>query len=298
MSACFVIQLDLALAPRLKEGLEAQGFVLTTPAHTLFQGRKKGITCTLYSSGKLTVQGSEMKEFVEYYLEPEILGKFTLGYETLNLDLTPHMGVDESGKGDFFGPLCIAGVYGDEKAIQRLVELGVKDSKKLKDSSILKLASKIRQEMIHHVVKISPQKYNELYLSFGNLNHLLGWGHATVIDYLSDKSGCRKAVIDQFAAEQVVISALKKKKKTILLEQKTKAESDPVVAAASILARAAFVEGLKQLEEKVGFPLPKGVSKGTKEAAEKVAKKHGKEALHMVAKVHFKTYLEIVEKRL
>lgn len=295
MSSCFVIQLDLKLAPQLKDGLEAQGFTLSTPVHTLFQGRKKGITCTLYTSGKLTVQGSQMKEFVEYYLEPEILGSFTHGYDLLNIDLTPHMGVDESGKGDFFGPLCIAGVYCDEKGIERLVALGVKDSKKLSDTSILKLAAKIRQEMLHHVVKISPLKYNELYGKFGNLNKMLGWGHATVIDYLSDKSGCARAVIDQFAAEHVVVTALSKKKKTILLEQRTKAEADPVVAAASILARAGFVEGLKELEEKMGFPLPKGVSKGTKEAAKKVVHTFGKEALHHVAKVHFKTYLEIIE---
>lgn len=292
--SCFVIQFDLALAEKLKMGLEAQGFTLTKPAHTLFQGKKKGISCTLYTSGKLTVQGSEMKEFVEYYLEPEILGKFSLGYEYINVDLTPRMGVDESGKGDFFGPLCIAGVYGDAKTIEELGKIGVKDSKLLKDASILKLAAEIRKTCVYHVVKISPAKYNELYEKFGNLNLLLGWGHATVIDHLSEKTGCMKAIIDQFAGEHVVISALKKKKKNILLEQRTKAEADPVVAAASILARASFIDGLKQLGEQVGLILPKGASTLTREAASKLFKKYGREILMQVAKVHFKTYGQVV----
>src|SRR5262249_1666994 len=157
------------------------------PAHTLFQGKKKGVSCTLYTSGKLTVQGKEMQAFIEFYLEPEILKTFTFGYEELEWDLTPRIGIDESGKGDFFGPMCIAVVYGANEQVKRLGELGVKDSKKLSDTTIVKLAQKIRAEFTYHIVRIGPEKYNELYEKFGNLNLLLGWGHATVIEELVDE---------------------------------------------------------------------------------------------------------------
>lgn len=291
----YVIQFDLKLSQKLKEKLEELEFSLSNPPYTLFQGKKKGVTCTLYTSGKLTVQGKEMKEFIEYHLEPDILGNFSYGYENLNLDLRPRMGVDESGKGDFFGPLCIAGVFAEGKGVQDLASLGVKDSKQLQESSILKIAKNIRKEFLHHIVKISPEKYNVLYQKFGNLNLLLAWGHATVIDHLSEKSKCETAIIDQFAAEHVVITALQRKKKKILLEQRPRAEADLVVAAASILARASFVEGLKQLEESIGIQLPKGASKATIDVGKKMVQKHGKEILRLYSKEHFKTTVEILK---
>ena len=244
----YVIQLDLELSDKLKRGLESQDFTLTQPPHTFFQGKKKGVCCTLYTSGKLVVQGKEMKNFIEFYLEPEVLGSFTLGYDELTQDMTSHIGVDESGKGDFFGPLCIAGVYGDRDSILELKKIGVKDSKRLKDTLILKIAEKIRKKYPFHLVRIGPKRYNELYEKFGNLNLLLGWGHATVIENMLDKTECSRVVIDQFAAEHVVETALRRKGKRAELIQKTQGEQDLVVAAASILARAAFVQGLEQLE--------------------------------------------------
>lgn len=295
MSTCFVAQIDLNLASKLLEGLKSQDFTITQPPHTLFQGKKKGLACTLYTSGKLTVQGKGMQEFIEFYLEPEILGVFAFGYEKHNLDLTPHIGVDESGKGDFFGPLCIAGVYGDEKSIPQLADLGVKDSKRLQDSTILKLAEKIQKTYTYHIVRIGPKRYNELYEQFGNLNLLLGWGHATVIEKLLEKTPCRHVIIDQFAAEHVVETALRRKKQNVILTQRTKAEEDLVVAAASILARAAFLEGMKALEQAWSVKLPKGASQGTIEAGKTFVKLHGEPALENVGKMHFKTTQMILE---
>jgi ribonuclease HIII len=291
-----VTQIDLALSEKLKAGLIEQGFELAQPAYTVFQGKKKGITCTLYTSGKLVVQGKESASFIEFYLEPEILKTFSFGYETLALDLTPRIGVDESGKGDFFGPLCIAGVYASEAGITNLAKIGVKDSKKLSDTTVLKIAQKVRKDYLFHIVRIGPERYNELYEKFGNLNLLLGWGHATVIEQLVEQSACEKVIIDQFAAEFVVENALKRKNKKVLLTQRTKAEQDVVVAAASILARAAFLEGLEQLEKRWEAPFPKGASEKTIQAGVQLVKKHGPNILSHVGKMHFKTTQVILEK--
>lgn len=292
---CFVVQLDLQLAEKLRELLLAQEFEITQPAYTLFQGKKKGVSCTLYTSGKLTVQGKDMKEFIEYHLEPKILGKFTFGYEHLNIDETARIGIDESGKGDFFGPLCIAGVYAQEGTVKHLSQIGVKDSKLLNDDTIVKIAEKIKKDYQYHIVKINPEKYNELYDKFGNLNLLLGWGHATCIENLIDKTGCKKVIIDQFAHEHVVETALKRKKKEAFLVQRHRGEEDLVVAAASILARATFVEGLKFLEKKVEEKLPKGASKATLDAGKRLVAKNGADILKFVGKLHFKTTAQILE---
>jgi ribonuclease HIII len=292
----FVAQIDLHLADKLKEGLKEQGFELSQPPYTFFQGKKKGVTCTLYTSGKLMVQGKEMGSFIQFYLEPEILKTFTFGYETVELDLTPHIGVDESGKGDFFGPLCIGGVYAADEQIRHLSKIGVKDSKRLSDASVVKIAQKIRKDYLYHLVRIGPEKYNELYEKFGNLNLLLGWGHATVIEQLVEKSGCERVIIDQFAAEHVVEKALRRKNKKVLLTQRTKAEQDLVVAAASILARAAFLEGLENLSQLYKLPLPKGANAQVIQAGSALIESHGPQILQKVAKMHFKTAQDILRR--
>src|SRR5690606_29375569 len=126
--------------------------------------------------------------------------------------------------------------------------------------------------------------YNELYMQFRNLNSLLAWGHATVIENLAAKTQSPRAIIDQFAAKHVVENALKRKKIQIELAQQHRAESDVVVAAASILARSAFLEGLNNLGEPLGVKLPKGASKMTIEIAKEIVQKHGLAALEDICK--------------
>ena len=227
-----------------------------------------------------------MKAFIEFYLEPEILESFS---QEPDLELNEHIGVDESGKGDFFGPLVIAGVYADENGAKKLLSLGVKDSKTVTDKSIHKLAQAIKKEFSFQIVILSPKKYNELYLSFKNLNAMLAWGHATVLESLSQKTGCTSAVIDQFANEAVVINALKRKKLKLDLTQKVRGEADPIVAAASILARDAFVQEMDRLSEEAGLTLPKGASAQVKAAARKLIEEKGKDILPQFVKMHFKT---------
>lgn len=288
-SSPFVTTINIALAKKLTSDLQAQGFELSQPEHTIFSAKKKGVSCTLYKSGKLMVQGKEAGEFLEFYLEPEILGSFKHSYGHLDVDTSSRIGIDESGKGDFFGPLCIAGVYGDEKSIAKLQSLGVKDSKLMTDTAIIKLATAIKTSCVHRVVKINPKKYNELYEQFKNLNTMLAWGHATAIELLVKETSCRNVIIDQFANERVVLTALKRKDLQLDLTQRHRAEEDLVVAAASILARDAFLEGLSMLGREFGLKLPKGASKLTIEAGRDFVRKHGREMLENVAKLHFKT---------
>ena len=292
----FVAQLSQDLHAKLLKALEAQDFEIHYPPHTLFQGRKKGVSCTLYLSGKLVVQGKEAGSFIEFYLEPELLGTFQHSYAHLDIDKTQRIGVDEAGKGDFFGPLCIAGVCAGEKEIEELLKIGVKDSKRMQDSTIQKMAKKIRETVPHHIVRIGPKKYNSLYTQFGNLNLLLAWGHATVIEALAGSTGCHKALVDQFSHHPLIENALKKKKLTIDFTQKTKAESDPVVAAASILARDSFLSGIDKLSEWIGLELPKGASALVSQVGRKIYSEKGEAIFEEIAKKHFKTLDAIVGK--
>ncbi|HSX03156.1 MAG TPA: ribonuclease HIII [Rhabdochlamydiaceae bacterium] len=285
----FVKTIDLKLAGKLKEDLIAQGFEITIPPYTLFAAKKKGVSCTLYTSGKLTVQGKDKAEFISFYLEPEILKDLSFTYPETEVDLTEHIGIDEAGKGDFFGPLCIAGVCAGGDTLKKLLELGVRDSKQLSDSTILKLSTRIKSTAPHHVVRISPKKYNELYSSFRDLNKLLAWGHSAAIEELVKNTQCKKVVIDQFASEHVVENALKKKHLEVELTQRHRGEEDPVVAAASILARAAFLEGMERLSQMAGMELPKGAAQQVIDAGKRLVAKQGEAALENYAKLHFKT---------
>ncbi|MBS0606875.1 MAG: ribonuclease HIII [Verrucomicrobia bacterium] len=291
---CFVATVDVALADKMQQELADQGFEITHPAYTLFSAQKKGVSCTLYTSGKLTVQGKDKEEFIQFYIEPEILQSVAFSYPETQVDLKTRIGVDEAGKGDFFGPLCIAGVFATEDHIKELLKIGVKDSKKMTDKAILVLSQKIKKICPHSIIKISPKRYNELYANFRNLNRLLAWGHATAISELYTRTQCTNVIIDQFASEDVVLSALKHKNIQVELTQRHKAESDPVVAAASILARAAFVEGIEQLGIEVGLELPKGASAQVIAAGKKLVAKHGESILSSVAKMHFKTVGEVL----
>jgi len=209
----------------------------------------------------------------------------------------PHFGVDESGKGDFFGPLVIAGVYVDRGIARKLVDAGVQDSKRIgSDARIRALGETIRKAAggLVETVLIGPQRYNELYEKFGNLNKLLGWGHARVIEnLLGKKPDCPRALSDQFADARVVEQSLLRHGRKIDIQQRTRAESDIAVAAASILAREGFINWLERRGKELGVRLDRGVSENVKETAKKLVEMSGPQALREVAKVHFRTAHEI-----
>lgn len=249
----------------------------------------------LYQSGKCLVQGKGAADWVTFVLEPQVLGEARLGYEdVLNPEANaPHMGVDESGKGDFFGPLVIAAAYVDETIAKDLKALNVRDSKTITtDKAAQDLAKKIRARLADKfvVVSIGPAAYNRLYATMGSVNRILAWGHARAIENLLEKvPTCPRALSDQFGPEQQIQRALQQKGRKIKLEQRHKAESDVAVAAASILARSGFLTAMDKLGEKVGVKLPKGASDKVKQVAGEIAKKHGGAAFLDVAKCHFKT---------
>ncbi len=167
------------------------------------------------------------------------------------------IGSDESGKGDYFGPLVIAAAFVTPDAI-------------------------------------GPQRYNELYEKIRNLNKLLAWGHARALENLLEQVNCDLAIADQFGDERFILNALLEKGKRIRLVQRPKAEEDLAVAAASILARAEFLTRLRRLSDEVGTSLPKGASPSVELAARMVVKKHGRERLSTIAKMHFKTTLAVL----
>jgi ribonuclease HIII len=249
----------------------------------------------LYTSGKLVVQGKGAQEFVTFVLEPRILLAAQLGYEAiLNPEaISPHIGVDESGKGDFFGPLVIASAYTDETLSQAMQEMGVRDSKKItSDARMLEIAREIRKLLGDRfsLISIGPAKYNQLYTRIRSVNSLLAWGHARAIENLLEKvPNCPRAVSDQFGSKEQVKRALLQKGRKIELVQRHRAESDIAVAAASILAREGFLLGLRKLGEQYGLKLPKGASNLVQDAAVALIGKHSPATLVQTAKCHFKT---------
>ena len=199
------------------------------------------------------------------------------------------IGIDESGKGDYFGPLVIAGVRVTPELESDLRLLGVRDSKRISDGRIFEMAPDIRIVCRHSIVAIGPQKYNELYSRIRNLNRLLAWGHARALENLLEEGPCPLAISDQFGDERFILNALLQKGKAIQLIQRPKAEEDLAVAAASILARAEFLARLQRLSQDIGVTLPKGASQAVETAARVVVNKHGQDGLAKVAKLHFKT---------
>jgi ribonuclease HIII len=303
----YVCKVDEKQIEQLRDFLDEQSWEFKEMQYAHWKAVKDKTNIVAYNSGKLTVQGKGTEEFVLFVLEPEILKTSGFGYEeeitkveTPEEAFFPHGGVDESGKGDFFGPLVIAGVFVDEESEPILRKIGVKDSKVIKSPKQIKaIAVKIRQAVGNKfsVVAIGPEAYNRLYGNFNNLNKLLAWGHATVIENILEKAPeCKDVLSDKFAADHLIKNALQEKGRGIKLRQRTKAESDIAVAAASILARDRFLWAMESLSKDAGLELPKGAGAKVSQIGEKIAREQGSDALENFAKLHFKTYKEICDR--
>jgi len=290
-------------AEKLRGILNHAGFTFEPRPYTLFYAKKDKLSVSVYEKGpKVLIQGGDTAEFVRFTLEPEILGEATFDYEAElhPARFEPHFGIDESGKGDFFGPLVIAGAYVDGPLAEELKNAGIADSKRItSDARIRQLSATIRKSGVPHtIISIHPQKYNELTGKFGNVNRMLAWGHATAIERLCElRPDCPRALSDKFAHVRVLESALKEKGRRILLDQQTKAESDYAVAAASILAREAFIDWMDREGEVLGLggSLPRGASEKVKSVAAGLVRSHGRDVLQRLAKTHFKTAAEVLE---
>ena len=214
----------------------------------------------------------------------------------------PYIGTDESGKGDYFGPMVVAGVWLDESASARLEAMGIRDSKLLSDKRCRELAAEIRIVSSRKLIEVEmpPERYNELYDQFKkegkNLNHLLAWGHARAIESLLEKNPCSYAVADQFGNERFILSKLMERGKKLQLIQTPRAERYTAVAAASILARDRFLSRMEKLSHEYGILLPKGASDRVIQPALDIIKNRGIDELKRVAKLHHKTTQKILKK--
>ena len=286
-------------AEQLRLLLDGRGWKFSEQPYARWKAVLEKTNVVAYNSGKLTVQGGGTEDFVTFLLEPEILHTFTFGYEEEPAEeaVDPHGGVDESGKGDFFGPLCIAGVYADEVTGPKLRAIGCCDSKLIKSSKkIMELSAGIREIAGNGwtAVVIGPESYNRLYAKFGNLNRLLAWGHARVIENLLEKvPACPRMLSDKFADERLIRCALLTRGREIRLDQRTKAESNVAVAAASILSREQFLRGMAKLEAEFGIELPRGAGPQVKAAGRSLMERFGASVFERCAKTHFKTWNEL-----
>ncbi len=301
----YTVKLTPEQASRLEAIVRDGTFELRDVPYARFSGVRKDFNVTYYESGKLVVQGKGTREFVEFVLEPQVLQEARVGYEEeLNPELLmPRLGVDESGKGDFFGPLCIAGVYVNADVIRAWKDSGIRDSKNIgSDAQIAKLAKVIRETpgCITAVVPIGNEAYNRMHKSNKSVNRVLAWGHARVIENLMLQKHRMvpapvRAISDQFAQDKETVGrALMSLGRSIELVQRHRAEEDVAVAAASILARDEFVQRLKRLETEFGVSLPKGASGAVESAAKEFVKRHGPDALPKVAKMHFRTSYRVL----
>lgn len=298
----YTTPLDSLKIPLLKEILVDRGFEIGNKRYAFFSAKKKNLNVTVYEKGpKVFVQGKETEDFVKFVLEPEILGEARLGNEeTYSPDMfEPHIGVDESGKGDFFGPLVVAAVYVDKEIARKLLELGVADSKKITDGKIKQLREQIIaiKGIGFEIMALRPEKYNELYSKFKNLNRMLAWCHSKVIADLKERfPDCPRAFSDQFARAELLEKAVENQGIDLtcfVMQQETKGERDLAVAAASILARFSFVDWLERASGKGGVKLPLGAGPHVLPAASECIEVHGEAILPKLVKTHFKTFLQI-----
>ncbi len=278
----YTAALDAGQVAGLEELLEREGFEFIDKPYTHYAARRGKLNIAVYEKGpEVLIQGKETEHFVQFYLEPEILGEARLGYEEVHHPemFEPHFGVDESGKGDFFGPLVIAGVYTDHDITRHLIDEGIQDSKRISsDNRIRELAAIVRASpgIVCETVSVPPENYNRMHKRFGNVNKLLAGGHARVIELLAGRvPDCRRALSDQFAQAWQLESAVKRLGLAIDIEQRPRAESDTAVAAASILAREQFIDWIDAQSQKLGIQLPKGAGPASRRSRARAGRPDG-----------------------
>lgn len=280
-----------------------------------WRGSQGKVNITAYLSGKVTFQGAGCEMVAEYFLpgkapapskkksQPQKLddGRIETALEAaLRTDpkmFEPHAGIDESGKGDFFGPLVIACAYTDAETAAKLLDAGVRDSKMLtSDAEAQKLALGIHKVLNgrYSYVIIRPERLNEMHQQSGNLNGILAWGHATALEELLKKvPTCPRAISDQFGQGNLVKRKLQERGRGIILDEHPKAEADIAVAAASVIARAIYIKEISQLSDACGLALPKGCSTKVVNTAREFLKLHSREELSGYAKTFFKTFEQL-----
>src|SRR5215217_7277299 len=300
--ASYTVKLDDAQMEKLRAICVERGWTPFEVGYTrfAFKADHLKVNVSAYTSGKVVIAGKGTEDFVRDVIEPEVTGAAKLGYdEVLHPDwFESHAGLDESGKGDFFGPVVAATVIADKTAIESWIKAGVKDSKRIAELQIIRLDKIIRETRgaVARTCFCGMPKYNELMARPGaNLNRLLAWQHATALEQALAAKRVPWGLLDQFTEQPLAQRELAKKGvKDFDLRMRTKAEEDPVVAAASVVARAEFVRQMHALSKKFGDKLQKGAGPLVKDQAMKIIERFGARALGDYAKLHFRTAYEVV----
>ena len=286
-------KVDRDRAASIREAMRGGGWTFDArpPEHALWAARLPAVRAVMYASGKLVLQGRDAARAAEEYL-----GGTTTGPALLPVRV-PTVGSDETGKGDFLGPLVVAAALVRPGQEGLLREFGVRDSKSVGDREAASITALLRQTLPHAVVAVAPPRYNELHREMGgNLNRLLAWAHGKAIEEVlarPDAGGAAALVVDQFAKGPLLPRALGPLGRALPLEMRPRAEDHPAVASASILARDAFLAGLKRLGDEVGVPLGKGAGTPADAAARRVLAKGGPALLARVAKMHFRNAAKV-----
>lgn len=256
--------------------------------HALFAVKAGDVVVTCYKSGKLVVQGQQLDEFLTRHL-PDLPTQETAAAAGLAIGAVT-LGSDETGKGDYFGPLVVAAACVQPEQEVRLRAAGVTDSKRISDTRVRLLAGMLEREVPHEVSRLMPEHYNQAYERAQNVNVLLADMHARVLARLHARCpGAQAVVVDRFASEDVLARALARELPGHPpLMQVAQGERHVAVAAASILARAGFLDGLRECDEMCGTDLAKGAGDAVDVAARKVVAIGGRALLAKVAKLHFK----------
>lgn len=308
----YTYELDAAQQESLSALLASGNYRRREVPYSIVSAEGDGFNCTLYAKEKhgrrkCVIQGGKAREFIEFFFELQVLGRAGIGYEDV-LDPerdAPHGGSDESGKGDYFGPLVVACCYADESLAKKMRELGARDCKTMTDKAVLSVGRQLRELLgpgRYAVLKINPPAYNRLYARIRNINRLLAWAHGTCIeDLLAKQPSCPRIVVDQFAPTETVIRrALKERGKQVVVDQHHRAESDSIaVAAASVVAREAFLRAIADMAQENG-PVPIGktplemIPRGSSDPrvrrlAEEKVREFGPTWLMNHCKAHFQT---------
>lgn len=286
-----------------RQFLGLEGFSFEERPNQLFLARKPGAVINLYTSGKVVLGGSDENALKSVLSLLDQLGAIDARKEEMapppSIDVTgTRIGTDEVGKGDYFGPLVVAGVLVTPETEAQLKALGVRDSKTLSDTTITNKAIQIRKIVGRkncEEICISPLRYNLLYQKLRNVNRILGWGHARAIEnLLHSDTECDKAIADQFGDQSYIQNALMRKGREIRLVQVPKAERDVAVAAASVLARDTFIRKIREIQEAYLLDFPKGASH-VLEFGKNLVRTHGVGVLQNVAKLHFSTTKQVTD---
>lgn len=294
MRNTFVQVIDGDTADRIRARLEADGFRLGKAPYSDYEAVGDDVRVTWYPRRrKLLIQGAGTDGLLRRLGDLLVAVPDVPEDPDTRLD-EPTIGSDESGKGDYFGSLVVAGCLVRPEDLAWLRQLGVRDSKQASEHVILAAEGMLLDRLPIAVAELEPPEYGRLHAETGNVNRILGRMHAQVIRELLPRGGCHRVVVDRFGGEHYVTEELGAAAQGIRIRQIPRAEANPAVAAASFIARARFVQSLRRLSDEVGVDLLPGASAAVEACARKVYAVGGRTLLARVAKLHFKTTARVV----